>query len=511
MARETSHSLILEGQLVALGPVHVGGADSGHESDMALAVDGLGRPYLPGTSLAGAIRAWERIDMDAEDVRWGFVKAGDRGSASRVIIDDAPLLNHAATELWHGVGIDRVSGTAADGIKFDRQVLPAGARFRFRLQLDVASGDELAAQRAWIARLRDALAAGEIAFGAGRTRGLGRFGFVVDAQREQDWTCIEGLIATLERGGHDAGGHWKTAKDPAIPSSSIAIRVHWRPAGPVMSKAALDGSAVDGLPLTSARSGKPEDPDRVLLLPGSSIKGALRGHAERIVRSVLGLAPVRLDDGRSRHLDQVHVPLVDRLFGAARPPRRSDGKTPIEGGARGWLRVGSCYSKLVMTASAWEALADRPAAWAATGWNAKGPAQLYRADHVAVDRWTGGAADGLLYSAVEPAASIEWEPFELRLDPPSSADPRAALALLWLVLRDLAAGRITLGFGANRGYGAVAVERIAIDGLDLIGLAPRSLEVGVDDGRLDEAPASALVDVLRRAWSEWMATQGEAA
>lgn len=278
-----------------------------------------------------------------------------------------------------------------------------------------------------------------------------------------------------------------------------------------MSKAALDGSVVDGLPFTSARGGKADDPERAMVLPGSSIKGALRSHAERIVRSVLGLDAVRLDDGRSRHLDQVKVPLVDRLFGAARPPRRGLGSTALDGGARGWLRVASCYSKLVLPASRWEALVDQSEAWAETGWNAKGPRQFYRADHVAVDRWTGGAADGLLYSAIEPAASIAWEPIELRLDPAPNADPKAALALLWLVLRDLAAGRLALGFGANRGYGAIRVERIALDGLDALDQNPACCELAVDDGRIDERQAQALIDALKQAWSAWLAQTKEAA
>ena len=54
MAREIIKTLILEGELVAETPLHIGGADTGHTTDMALAVDGCGRYYLPGTSLAGA-------------------------------------------------------------------------------------------------------------------------------------------------------------------------------------------------------------------------------------------------------------------------------------------------------------------------------------------------------------------------------------------------------------------------------------------------------------------------
>ena len=39
MARTISHTLLLTGVLVADAPLHVGSADTGHESDLPLAVD----------------------------------------------------------------------------------------------------------------------------------------------------------------------------------------------------------------------------------------------------------------------------------------------------------------------------------------------------------------------------------------------------------------------------------------------------------------------------------------
>ena len=58
--------------------------------------------------------------------------------------------------------------------------------------------------------------------------------------------------------------------------------------------------------------------------------------------------------------------------------------------------------------------------------------------HVAIDRWTGGAADSFLYSVLEPVA-VDWPEIELcvdldRLAPKENRD--AALALLLLTLKD---------------------------------------------------------------------------
>jgi hypothetical protein len=59
---------------------------------------------------------------------------------------------------------------------------------------------------------------------------------------------------------------------------------------------------------------------------------------------------------------------------------------------------------------------------------------------------------------LEPYAAT-WEPIQLHVDHDrlgSLANP--ALALLGLVLRDLGAGRIPLGYGTNRGMGDIAVD-----------------------------------------------------
>src|SRR5690606_1526758 len=53
----------VRGILICRSPVHVGGWDSTAEANLTVARDGLGRPVLPGTSIAGALRAYlARLD-----------------------------------------------------------------------------------------------------------------------------------------------------------------------------------------------------------------------------------------------------------------------------------------------------------------------------------------------------------------------------------------------------------------------------------------------------------------
>jgi CRISPR/Cas system CSM-associated protein Csm3 (group 7 of RAMP superfamily) len=494
MARSIHRQLLVEGTLLALGPLHVGGAGEGDTSDMPVAVDGLGRPYLPGTALAGAIRHWEQM-QPVGDAFWGDSAREDAGAA-RLSVDDAPAADAPALELWHGVGIDRKHGGAFRGIKYDREVLPAGTTFSLRLQAEVPDAAALAGYRARLARIVQALQAGEIAIGAASTRGLGRVRLVSFRACELDLASRAGLLAHLRgTAAADPWPAWQKALQQELQQAEsslartpgrVSIRIGWRPTGALMSKAAWDGIATDIMPFVS-RVGADA---WALALPGSSIKGALRQHAERIVRTVLG-ADFAIDD--AQHHGQVDVPLVRELFGHTKRSAEAGG-----GGARGLLAVASCYATARFGGAELAALDHG---------QGERPRGLDRADHVAIDRWTGGAAEALLYNAIEPRG-IDWQPLELTLDlrrlQAADADTRCALlALLMLLLDDLVRGQIALGYGVNRGYGAIDIVDIHIRGL-------AHAAAGLPDDIHVKRP---LADVphlraaLEGGWSRWVARQ----
>jgi len=488
MARHITHTLVLEGQLVAQTPIHIGGADSGDTIDMPLATNGKGQFYIPGTSLAGAIRAWE----DGKNESWGYAEQS-KGHASFIIIDDAPAEEAPQAELWHGVGIDRKTGGAFEGVKFDRQVLPQGTRFSFRLQREVpAEGDKLQMVRIQMQQLKQALEAGDIPLGGSITRGFGRLKLEKASAREIEWESRAGILEWLRSGkGKEAAADWESTLKSishASPIAPLTIAIHWQPRGPLMSKAAQDGIEADMLPFIS----RTHEGKFALTLPGSAIKGALRQQAERIIRTVL-----ELEVKAGQHFDQVDVPLVKELFGSARGKDETvAGNTKSGGGARALLSVDSCYSQFALLDTEWRERGVKNNAW--SGQDNK----LYKADHVAIDRWTGGASDGALFNTVEPDKSIEWEPIRLRYDLKRGKDNHAALALLWLVLRDLGQGRIPLGFGVNRGYGDLSVERVelrGVQGVDAELSDPLVLE--------NDWQTSPLYPILKQAWADWLQAQ----
>jgi CRISPR-associated protein Csm3 len=106
-----------------------------------------------------------------------------------------------ATEIRDGVGLDRDTGTAAPGIKFDLEVLPAGARFDFEM---VAEPDaELAVVALAIGELRQ----GNIPLGGRVTRGLGEVALAGLTIHEVDLASAAQLVPYLTRGARKAHEH----------------------------------------------------------------------------------------------------------------------------------------------------------------------------------------------------------------------------------------------------------------------------------------------------------------
>jgi CRISPR/Cas system CSM-associated protein Csm3 (group 7 of RAMP superfamily) len=453
MARKITDRIKIKGELITESPLHVGGISLDAKIDLALAVDGQSRYYIPGTSFAGALRQWMNANCGASITQnlWGY-QDRDRGHASFVIIEDA-YFAEIRVETRDGVGINRHLGRAADKGKFDRAIIPKGAKCNFEMSVEIGTEENF---RTGLNHLLDALCAGEIRLGAAKTRGLGRVKLIACQTLTQTLNTKAGMLQALTDTFQSS--YQDYTSQTAIQTAQLQIKIGWKPIGAVMVKDAIEGNSVDMLPLTSA-DGK----ELALVIPGSSIKGALRSQAERIVRTVIDRSTT--DD----FLTQVKVPIVENLFGAA--ANEQDKKL-----GQGALFVDDCYSQNRTTHSKWQKViqANTEGELIANLSNAN-LASIQQATHVAIDRWTGGAAEHMLYSNLEPFG-IDWAEIELTVmldrltvnqEPDKPDKLLASIGLLLLVLRDLYQQKITLGYGANRGMGAIEVTSIHINGQGL--------------------------------------------
>ncbi len=546
MARKMQARWKINGTLTAETPIHVGGMGGDADTDLALAINGGGNYYIPGTSLAGALRGWMSKPFSADDSQgstnnlkspdhpinqlWGFQEK-DKGHASFIIVDDAEikLRKGQSIEIREGVGIDRHTGAAAERFKYSRAILPKGVSFPLHITLDCQKNED--PTNVW--QLLQALEMGDIRIGAAKTRGLGRVKLEQIVVHQQNLSNADGLFDTLLNDG--TGRPWKELKPKNYQSpAQLTFELAWSPRDPVMVKAEGDGIAIDMLPLVSQ-----VDSGVRFVIPGSSIKGVLRAHAERILRTVLDIDITPDKDNTPKFNDQLQlvkgkkrIPLTDVIFGAA-----EKSKTKNSEGQMGVLSIDDCYAKLSMTLENWSAVENakkedteefkgfKQALKKALGGNQEPFHTLQPAMHVAIDRWTGGAADGMLYSVLEPIG-VDWDAIGIRLDiaqlkkieaikkkedsqSPSVLKP--AIALLLLVLRDFANRKIPIGYGTNRGMGTVEVTAMTLDGAQLDDLEGLSGEQSItpDLSSLGEP----LLDELTEAWQDWIAylTELEAA
>ncbi|MFT4127490.1 MAG: RAMP superfamily CRISPR-associated protein [Gordonia sp. (in: high G+C Gram-positive bacteria)] len=506
-----------------MSPLHIGSDSAGNVVDLVQFVDGKNRPTIPGTSLAGALRTALAARAEKDD-GWG-----DKARASAITIFDAHEKDagSATTHARHSVAIDRHTGTAVDKHLYSREVVAAGSKFRLRIIIETRGSYTTERAEQDLKAIVEALTGTGFAVGASTSRGLGQV-------RLQDWKTTR---RTLDNAGirdailAAAGRRIDVKPDGAqtIPHGTLRIMVPWQPLGPVMSKVELDGGVADARPLVA-------DHDNAvrMVIPGSSIKGVIRSHAERIARTAAGA-----DAPAVPFLEQMKatgLAGIADLFGLA-----SDDNDTESRGRRGAVTVHEVSTEVAVRAEKWRKVAiaatktnveaskdeDMQAlAQAITSFNqsanATGGDAFLHLDVVmrnSIDRWTGGTADGRLFSTIEAHAT--WKPIVLDLDVtrlrvlnkknPGIVD--ASLALLLFLLIDACAGWLAVGYATTRGLGSFTAAPSAVT-FEASDITDRNTDhvtalVGKNLGQIlaDEALLASLTEI----WNEAVVEAHEAA
>ncbi|WP_455159562.1 RAMP superfamily CRISPR-associated protein [Schaalia cardiffensis] len=206
-----------------------------------------------------------------------------------------------------------------------------------------------------------------------------------------------------------------------------------------------------------------------LVLPGSSIRGVLRSRASRIARTILAQRAAQGNAEAQKAWSKVSdwsntgihsqlaedLPLVQDLFGSTE-----------QSGAVSVFDCETCETNERLDSETNEALDCET--YEPFDSETRKSAEPLTITHNAGDRWTGGVADGALFSE-EIYPKAQWKPLVLEFNPErmKSKDKNrqhAAWCLLGLVLAELATGSLPLGSRSTRGLGAVRVCGIRIEG-----------------------------------------------
>ena len=415
----------------------------------------------------------------------------------------------------HGVGIDRTTGAASDGALYEHEFLPRGTKLDIRITAEGRDDETMGRDQSegipgpassdsvkkLLEVIVDVLASGAVCLGGRTGSGQGTIQVIEPKLRSTGKTTDAGALTTpadvLDAliGEDEEGtpiplelGGW-SLEEPA----RITID-WWSPTGIFIA---------EDEKLTKQRKAQKEAENREkgineevhevvyplrdpseewenaqLLIPGTSIRGALRSRASRIARTVLAAR----DDFKPLASHDIHEQiaaepnLVRYMFGCAK--------------YRGAVTVHDCRSKKCDT--------------------------HVEVTHNAIDRWTGGVIDGGLFTEAVYLGT-EWEKIQIEIDlrrllknieaekgpadkrkatdadkaekkteakhEPADADEaedgsdkskqpkpthadyaHASYVLLGLALAELSAGTLPLGSRSTRGLGQVVVSSIEVRG-----------------------------------------------
>lgn len=278
-------------------------------------------------------------------------------------------------------------------------------------------------------------------------------------EKRPEVTSAEHTAINLIRkwvGSESDGDHESSAAQRIRPTQ---VRISWNsPTGVFVHDPQSDDGNTQH-PLRAKTAGKStKDSTTPLLIPGTSIRGALRSRCSRIARTVLYAdnppSPVESFTQADSDDNQVPIDIHEQLAKEPRLVRYMFGTTEY----RGAVRVQDCTTKDT------------------------GPSVTVT--HNAIDRWTGGVVEGLLFEEVTyPHAT--WNDIVIEVDTARllqnvktesgigglSLDEclpfaRASWCLLCIALAELSAGTLPLGGRTTRGHGQVEVSGISVSDAD---------------------------------------------
>jgi CRISPR/Cas system CMR subunit Cmr4 (Cas7 group RAMP superfamily) len=432
-------------------PFHIGTGDEGDVSDAAVVCDVNGLPSLPGTSLAGVLRAAysDRYDRNQMETLFGY-QDGKDGAGSKMTIswgcihdchdkpveglvdgkrlDDPVLANACNPTLRDHVRINHQGASSSDEHgKFDELAVCKGHRFTFECMMQGIDDD----QKLWD-QFIDLLSDKSLRIGGKTRRGFGSFRIIKLQTRVfnlSDANDFKAFAAYPARLDTNADGLVSDNNASGSMAGALARTIVLKPleywmfgGGEDMSK---DGFEADMAPVRDRAINWKSLPanvdDNLVVLPGSSIKGALAHRVAYHYNRLTGFYgdKEKADDFIERIKNN---PGIEQLFGFAK-----EGKGEESKGRRGRVLIDDIYV------------------------NTEPKSQVVH--HVSIDRFTGGARTltGGLFSE-RPFWQGPDIPLTITVTGSSDIDDDAMNALNEAI-SDLCESRLALGGGTGRGLG----------------------------------------------------------
>ncbi len=441
-------------------PLSISSGDKGIETDSIVVLDANGLPYIPGTSLAGVFRHavkdnTKNIDVDKY---FGFQK-GDEGHGSLINFSDARMLDQ------NGKVIDGIKvidfddpfmaayrylpvrqhtkindkGTTVEGGKFDEQVVIAGTRFCFEIEMIAKEREEEFFRGVVLAELRK----DTFRLGGGTRNGFGKLAVVKGELKYKELdlgnkTDLDAYVKKSSSLSEDWSAFVEDKNDTEISSEGwTKYEIKLKPEDFFLCGAGFGDSQADIIPVKETKVNWDSIPattveeSKIILIPATSLKGALAhrvayhynkqkgyyagdenaktGSDNAAVKALFG-SVVKTDDGVDVKATRGNV-LFDDIVKYEKSALNNE------------IKVKDRYDKLF--------------------------------NHVAIDRFTGGALSGALFqNKAVYAKGLELNTVILVRD----CVDAEYIAAFEKALEDLCKGLLPLGGGTGKGHGLFTGE-----------------------------------------------------
>lgn len=435
----------------AAAPLNIGSGNKGIKSDSLIVRDVNGLPFIPGTTLAGLLRQ-SLPRKEREDLM------GSQSCGSSLVITEAKILDASGTpvdgiaqpEALNSEFLSRYvelpvrqhvkighRGAAVKHGKYDEEIVLKGTRFCFEIEFD--TDDKT--QENKIKELLSCLLSETFRIGSGSRSGFGQIDVVSckyrmvdltkDLERELYLLKSSSLSQEWEGFEEDILDELKTLK-PAE-NRWVEYQLHLTPEDFFLFGSGYGNDEAD---MTYVREpfvvwndnmATIREKEQVLLIPASSVKGALSHRLAFHYNKIVGNTVESLRESGLKPEDVTgkNNPAVRALFGSEGEKSESSGE--MIGQQRGNVLITDVMETRII--------------------------QPKLLNHVSIDRFTGGAIDGALFTEqVIYGEQMELPVITLFVRSEVLNDGKVEKA--WEnALEDICKGMLPLGGGVNRGHG----------------------------------------------------------
>lgn len=382
--------LILNGKIKLESPLLIGNGEK-ERCDNDVLLDNEGNPFIPASSFIGVLRHHIKLTEENQDLEnfWGFTK-DNLGSQSSIACMDLFLTKEFKIVIRDGIKIDNKTGIVEEKKKYDYEIVERGAVFDLNIEISLHENEEQFAKQ-MMGTICKELEKSKVNIGAKTNSGFGKIKLIEKKIYEFDFKQKKDVLRWLKQ---DLQNSIKTE----LPSFEI------RPKEFIIN---ANFKLKNSLIIRSYPS-SPEMPDAVhiksgndYVLPGTSLKGAIRARAERILKT--------LNKSDS---------LLHKLFGNV------DDENRAKNAIKGKIRI----DESILPAFVAEI---QP--------------------RIKIDRFTGGTIESALFDSMPLFTDFNDKVINTKIVIRDFEDYQAGLILL--VLKDLWTGDLAVGGEKNVGRG----------------------------------------------------------